>query len=175
MGNKSLFEDTFEKMAEMGKSTVKSATQSVTGSAKPTQKSTADLSGNFTAELLGINTNPELKAAMEAGGHTPLDIANLQQGYKNQDQNDMNAVREKLIFFRDFKDREKKAIDERKRDEKQRLQKIQVEEEEKKKQQDAKNLQPMEAPKGKERRSILSRKKVVKRNQMETRADSGKQ
>lgn len=173
MAGHSIFEDTFEKVVELGRSTLKTTVQAVKGSKKTNPKKTADESGMGIGQTRA-NIDPEMAKRIKTGKHTALDMKQLEEGYKNQDQKDIDEVRHKLEFFRKYKDEEKKAIEDRKRFHEERLQRIAMEEEEKKKH-NASGLKSVEAPKGKERRSILSRKKVVKRNQMETRADSGKQ
>lgn len=170
----SILGDTFEQLVELGKSTVKSTTQAVTGTPKKTQKKSSNEAVK-TNEQAAANLDPEAAKRIETGQHTPLDMKRLEDQYKNQDQEDINEVRKKLEFFQKFRAEEKRAIQERKRQEEERLQRIKMELEEKDKQQKASDLKPVETPKGKERKSILSPKKAVKRSMVETRVGSGKQ
>lgn len=166
---KSILSDSFEQIVELGKSTVKSTVQTMKGSQKKSQRS--DKPARSENQILTRLHEATKSQEAAANSYTPLDMDRLENQYKNQDQKSLQDVRE---FFKKYKDEEKKIIEERKREGQERMQQAEKEEEEKNKKQTG-GLSQVQAPKGKERKSIFSRKKVAKRSMVETRAGSGKQ
>lgn len=172
MNKSSLLSDTFEEFIELGKSTAQKTGQTVKTLTVGTVKKTGEaVVGSLSQDdVLSKQESQKTKT-----NFTPLDKNRLDKQYQNQNAEKINAVRQELYrFLERQKQEEKKAVEERKQKETERKKTLEEEEIQKKKQQEAKT-QSVSLPKGKERKSIFSAKKIAKRSQMETRADSGKQ
>jgi hypothetical protein len=178
MSPKSIWSDAIDELFELGKSTVQQTAQTAktltVGTAK---KAIEEFTGTSSQTSSDKGIEQIEKAQGKKQNHTPLDTKKLEERYKRQDQQQLTDVRQKLWhYFNIEKQAEKKAVDERKREEEDRKRKDEWEKEEKKKKEEkAKQQQAVTAPKGKERRSIFSPKKMAKRSQMETRVGTGKQ
>lgn len=156
MNKGSLLSDTFEQLAELGKSTAQKAGQAV--------------------KSLTIDTVDKAQREMAGQNFTSLDKAKLETDYKKQDMEKAEEVRRELRRYLDLqKSEEKKAVEARNQEEEKRKEKLEEEEKLKKQKEQEAQKQITALPKGKERKSIFSAKKVAKRSQMETRAGSGKQ
>lgn len=146
------WEDQFEKL-ERGQSRSQKTTSNQQQQSLPSvQKKLAELT-NF-----GIASGTHGERGAKPQNFTPIDLNKIGETYRTQDNPELNKVREKLHFFQIQQGETRKAIDERKRLEWERKQKMEAEEEEKKKQKQS-QFQPLDAPKGKERKSIFLRKK----------------
>lgn len=164
--------DTFEQLAEMGKSTAKASVKAVAQTFNPLQPiletKGAQKSGDKGMEKIE-------QAAKKAGNHTPLDFDKLQKNYGNQDAQKAQVLRNRL--FQLVKGGEEKAIYEKKREEEEKKRKEAYEDREKKRREQQIQAQQQQSgtPHGKERKSIFSAKKVAKREQTEVKPASGKQ
>ncbi len=165
------WDDTFEKLAELGKSTAGKTVKSMGSIVSPTkmfESVTGKQSGDRGIEQLE-------KGKSKKQNHTPLDFKKLQDSYQNQDKAKTDALRNRL--FQMVKNEEEKLLMQHKQEEKQKKQRELYEKEQKKRQEEArlKASQSAELPHGKERRSVFSKKKVAKREQAEVKPSSGKQ
>ncbi len=176
---KGAIEDTFEKLAEQGsstvKKTVKSSVKQVAGAISPTK---------MWEQLLGVDSHPSTsshspnspeKGASGNKDHTPLNFDKLAKQYQNTDKQKTEALRNRL--FQLVKQGEEKVLADKKQEEEEKKRKEEYElmekkrkEEENRKQQAAGNI-----PQGKVRRSIFSPKKVAERSHAETKPSTGKQ
>ncbi len=166
--------DTFEQLAELGKSTVKKGTKQVAKTLNPL--TTLDQTGEDktgqqkTADKLKQEKNKD-------GNHTPLDMDKLKQNYDNQDEAKMKKLRQHL--FQLGRQEEQKLLIEKKQETKAKQQREIQEEEGKKREEEAKKQQHQlgetPLPSGKKRRSIFSPKKVAQREHAEYKPSSGKQ
>lgn len=169
----SFWNDTFEKLAELGTSAVKKTGQSVKQTFDP-GKMVEQVTGN---ESSPNNPNNSKEQLTKKKGHTKLDLDKLQKSYQDQDKQKTDALRNKL--FQLVKSGEEKVMQEKEQKEKDKQQQILNQEQEKKRKREEEEKRRMEseaAPQGKERRSIFSRKKRAKPiPTVETKANSGKQ
>lgn len=106
---------------------------------------------------------------------TPLDTEQLKQQYEKQDNPELAAVREALHYLKLQQSETEKAIEARKRLEAERKQKIETEEEQKKLAETQTGLTSIEAPQGKERKSIFGGKKKKTKVNLENKPGDGKQ
>lgn len=168
MAKGNIINDTFEQLAELGVSTVKKTGQSVKQTFNPLQI--------FEAESDKQSPENKQKSQKELGtknNHTPLDFDKLGGQYQTQEKQKEEALRQRL--FQLVKGDEKRAVEERKQEKKQQEQAEIREVQEKNKRIEAQKQQSyMETPKGKERRSILSKKKKVTQEQAEFKPSTGK-
>lgn len=169
--------DTFEKLAEMGKSTVKKTGKSVSQTFDPS-KLFEQTTGS--SHELPQKQEPQEKAPSsdKTKNHTPLDFAALQKKYEEQDREKMNKLRGHL--FRLVKEGEQKVLEEKKKEEKEKVEReMREKEEKKKKDEEEKKRQQDEIPRGKQRISIFSpkaaRKRAANRQRTEIRPSTGKQ
>lgn len=153
MAKPGFFEDTFEKIIELGKSTAQ------------TPVSGTDKRG---VEQLEKGQGKKQK-------HTPLDFQKLQKTYEEQDKQKSNVLRQRL--FQMVKSGEEKAIAENRQKEMDRKRKDEYERAEKKKKEEERKKREaaQQIPKGKIRRSIFTPLKVAKREQAEVKPSAGKQ
>lgn len=105
---------------------------------------------------------------------TPLDTEKLKEQYEKQDNPELAAVREALHYLKLQQSETEKAIEARKREEAEREQKIELEEEQNKIQKET-GLTSIEAPHGKERKSIFGGKKKKAKVNLENKPGDGKQ
>lgn len=170
----SFWSDTFEQLAELGKSTAQKTGQALKSLIIPkVQKIVSSDEGS------GLSKNQPTNNAAEKDlkqNFTPLDNKRLDQHYEKQDEKKLVEIRE---FFARFKTEEKQAVEEHKKEEVERKQKEEQEKQQKKKReiekQEEQEVQAPLLPKGKERKSIFSPQKTAKRAQAETRVGAGKQ
>lgn len=175
------FQDFREELIERGASVSRQSGKQV----KQTATAVAQQSGNFFLELLGIKSTTE-KSAKSAQGQqkeielrqrgkfTQLDIEKIKSQYESPEEGKMKKIRALLSHYHQLqKGEEKKALQQHQQYDKERAQKFQQEEEQKKRKQQ--NQKPkIQAPKGKERRSIFGKVKK-KITQIESKASFGKQ
>jgi hypothetical protein len=177
------FQDFREELIEKGSSTTKGIVKSVT----KIPVDTAQQTGNFFLDLLGIKntTSHEQRSAMGQkkemelrgrGKFTQLDVKKIREQHESPEEKRLRQVRELLSHYHQLqKGEEKKAVQKHEQAEHNRLQRFQQEEEEKKrKKQQAAQQSGVSAPKGKERKSIFGKVKK-KASQVETKASAGKQ
>jgi len=164
MAVKSLVSDTFEKLGELIESTAHETTKSINETfnplaetGKPGQKSE---SANLSEKLKKTRLN-----------HTPLNFANLDKKYNNQDKLKADALRR--TFFNRVKSQAEKSVWQEK--EKKAFIKQQEAKEEQAKKEKASKKVVIEEPKGKVRKSILSPKKTVEKSHAEIKPAAGKQ
>lgn len=171
MANKGTFlSDSFEQLAEFGKSTAKTTVKSVAQTFNPVKilentNETNDQSAN-KQERSEINKNKN---------NTSLDFDKLQNKYKDQDKLKQDALRNRL--FQLVKGGEERVMETKKREEeeKKRKEAHEIQEKKRKEQQKKQQEQASDIPQGKQRKSIFSHKKVAQREQVEVKANSGKQ
>jgi hypothetical protein len=162
--------DTFEQLVEMGKSTVKKSAKGVTQTFSPIKLVEKVIDPNSQSPGL------DQEKVRNKKNNTPLDFEKLQEKYKKQDEEKMlNPLRNRL--FQLVKQGEEKSIYEKKKEREEKKQAEAYQQEQKKKQEQQKKQQEQAAvaPQGKQRRSIFSPKKVAKREQVEVKPASGKQ
>lgn len=169
----SFWNDTFEKIGELTASTAKKATETVRQTFDPTkmmeQVTGADNSQN--------NSNSQKEKMAKKQDHTKLDFDKLQNSYQNQDKQKTNALRNKL--FQLVKSGDEKVLQEKEQEKKNREEQTLREEQDKKKRlEETKRQQNAgDAPAGKERKSILGKKKPKAKPEVtvETKANASKQ
>lgn len=164
------FDDSFEKLERGQTRQQKTPVQKQT-SVSDVQKKLKELSG---IRPNGESHVPNSEKTTTAN-FTPINIEKLGDKYKKQDNPELKRVRERLHYLQLQQAGTWRAIEERKREEETRRKKELEEEEEKlQKQKEQTMPQSIEAPKGKERKSIFSLRKK-KRAQAEIKPGSGKQ
>lgn len=172
MAKTKISEDIFERLEELGQSTVKQTAKAVASTVSPTK---------IVETIFGVNSNqtgPEdkLKEKLKnkKNNHTPLNFEKLQKNYDKTDAKKTNALRIHLFNLvrradeKSLADRRQKDLEKKRREEMERQEKKRKEEEKKK-------LQAGPLPKGKIRQSIFSPKKIAERQHAETRPATGKQ
>lgn len=173
MANKfGFWEDTFEKLTELGVSTAKKTTQSIKQTLDPLQM-IDQVTGRQGADK-GVEQLEKGKG--KKPNHTPLDFQKLQKKYQDQDKTKTDMLRQRL--FQMVKAGDEKLLMEHRQKEIQKKQQETYEEMDKKRREEEKKKQQdlqAGAPQGKIRRSIFSPKKVAKREQAEVRPSTGKQ
>jgi hypothetical protein len=164
--------DTFEKLAELGTSTVKKSASAVKQTFDPIK---------IVEKVMGIE-QPKDKGVekLEKGqskkqNHTPLDLKKLQSKYEDQDKVKEQILRQHL--FQLVRRSGEDVVERKKQEEMEKKRKVAYEVEDKKrKEEEKKRLEQMQTiPMGKVRRSIFSPKKVAKREQAEVKPATGKQ
>lgn len=179
MSNFSSFEDTFEKAWEMGASAVKkTGSQVKKGAVSATSQAVSNITGSVPKQSSDKGIEGMREALKKQNNHTKLDpqrLAQLEEGYKKQDEGKVDEVRDKLMrYFRLEKESEARAIEQLKQEEEERKRREQEEEEQKKAKEQAENKNDLPMPKGKERKSIFAKQKK-RSSSMETKVGSGKQ
>lgn len=164
--------DTFEQLAELGKTTAKQSVQAVKQTFDPLKMLEKAVSPNAKNDK-GIEQLEKGKGKKQS--HTPLDFSKLENQYQNQDKIKADNLRNRL--FQLVKSGEEKAIMTTKQEEEEKKRKEAYEAQEKKRRQQQTQAQQSQSaiPRGKERRSIFSHKKVAQREQTEVKPASGKQ
>jgi hypothetical protein len=165
------WEDTFEKLTELGVSTAKKSVKSVKQIVDPL-KMIDQVTGRSSSDK-GIEQLEKGKSQKQ--NHTPLDFQKLQKKFQDQDKAETDALRQRL--FQMVKSSEEKILMEKKQEEMQKKREEEYTEIEKKKKEEERKKQGAQQiiPQGKIRRSIFSPKKVAKREQAEVKPSAGKQ
>ncbi|MGB9883069.1 MAG: hypothetical protein ACPLRN_00945 [Microgenomates group bacterium] len=169
MTKTNLLDDTFEKLTELGVSTVKKTVKSVAKTLNP-------LDPLFSSEksLTEPSSQQIEKLRQNKNNHTPLNFEKLNQNYQEKDKAMQEALRQRL--FQLVRQGEERLLQEDKQKEMERKRKEEWEKEQlKRKEEEQKKQQQPPMPMGKIRRSIFSPKKVAQRQHIETKASSGKQ
>lgn len=165
--------DTFEKLAELGASTAKKTVKSVAQTFSPLKilEQTKNSSTSEVEEEQRDGKTSEVKNS----GHTPIDLEGLKKKYEDQDKQKEEQLRQRL--FQLVKEGEKGARREADEKEKERQQRLLQAEQAKKKKGEEKKAQEQQEdiPKGKERKSIFSTKKIVREKHAEFKPGGGKQ
>jgi penicillin-binding protein 2A len=161
------FHDTFEQLAEFGKSTAKQSAQAVKQTLSP-NKILEQVINNKGIEQLE-------KGKSKGQNHTLLDFEKLQKKYENQDKAKADVLRNRL--FQLVKQGEEKTAQEekQKKREKEQIELQQEQKEKQKKEQEKKQQEQGAIPQGKQRKSIFSVKKIAQRQHTEVKPASGKQ
>ncbi len=162
--------DTFEKILEFGASTARQTVQSVKKTFDPLA-ALDQVTGTNVSGDKGIEKNEQGKSNKQ--NHTPLDFKKLENKYASQDKAKEQMLRNRL--FQLVKGGDEKLMYEKKRDDEEKRRHELQEAQQKKQEQQRQQQQTGELPQGKQRRSIFSHKKVVKREQTEVKPASGKQ
>lgn len=163
--------DTFEKLAELGSSTVKKSGQAVKQTFDPT-KILEKATGNQSAQDKGMEKLE--KGQSQKQNHSPLDFKKLQNKYQDQDSQKAAILRQRL--FQLVKRGDEEILERKKQEEQQKKQQeLYQQQEKKRKEEEKKRIEAAPIPVGKIRRSIFSPKKVAKRQQAEVKPASGKQ
>lgn len=167
----SFLEDTFEKLAELGVSTVKKSGVAVKQTFDPLRLAEKTVGSN-TPQDKGMEKLE--KGQSQKQKHTPLDFDKLQKKYQDQDAIKMDTLRNRL--FQLVKGADEKILQEKKLEEQRKKQKEVYElQEKRRKEEERKRIEQQAIPQGKIRRSIFSAKKVAKREQAEVKPAAGKQ
>jgi len=172
MAKGQFWNDTFEQVLELGQSTAKASVKAVVNTVNPVKilESAVGLKSGDDAGMEKIKSEMQKKK-----NSTPLDFDNLQTKYKEQDTIKAQALRMRLFQLVKKGDEESLMRVHQQEQDKMRRE-LNEEEEKKKKKDEQRNMQGQSSnPKGKIRKSIFSHKKVAQREQVEVRANSGKQ
>ena len=170
----SFLNDTFEKLVELGQSTAKQTVKSVGQTFSPL-KILEQVTGVPTLNQTDKGAERLKNEGQKKNSSTPLDFDKLQKNYQDQDKIKTESLRNRL--FQLVKSGEEKGLDRQKREEEEKKRQVAYEEQEKnkKKEEQKKQEQSAEIPRGKQRRSIFSHKKVAQRQQAEVKPSAGKQ
>jgi hypothetical protein len=164
----SFVSDTFEQLAEMGQSTAKKSVKAVGQTFNPLRMLEKTISTN------GDNSLNEKTKNLEKNS-SPLDFDKLQKKYQDHDKMKMESLRNRL--FQMVKNEDEKTLERKKKEEEEKERKKVYETREKRRleQQRKEQMELGEAPRGKQRKSLFSAKKVAKREQAEVKPATGKQ
>lgn len=167
MAKGNLLQDTFEQLAELGQSTAKKTVKSVAQTLNPLATPEKSSGDSQRAAMEKLNNKKD--------NHTPLDFKRLQDQYKNNDTQKTEALRRHL-FNLVKKGDEKSVMEMRQTELQKKRQEAYAEADKKKKEEEKKRAIGQDsAPKGKERKSIFSKKKVVRDQYAENKPATGKQ
>jgi len=178
MANKGTFlSDSVEQLAEFGKSTAKTTVKSVVDTLNPL-KILESSSGKTDSvdEQRNLSAGRQETSEVNKGKNaTSLNFDKLQNKYKDQDKLKQDALRNRL--FQLVKGGEERVMETKKREEEEKKRKevYEIQEKKRKEQQKKQQEQNADIPHGKARKSIFSHKKVAQREQVEVKANSGKQ
>ncbi len=156
------FDDTFEKLVELGSSTAKKTGKSLAQTFSPLR---------LLEKAVGLDTNQADNQNKEKNvgkdSHTPLNFKRLKEKYDQQDKQKEMALRNRL--FQLVKQGEEKEMERKKQEEmakKQQEEREKAEKERKKKLEEQQQAQEL-IPRGKIRRSIFSPKKAAQQKHAE--------
>ncbi|MFA5136847.1 MAG: hypothetical protein WC489_05640 [Patescibacteria group bacterium] len=170
-----IWNDAFEQLAELGKSTTKHTIKSVGQTFAP-GKLLEHAVGKTESSGANMSTKSEQMTKGKQGS-TPLDFEKLQKNYTQQDKIKSDALRNRL--FQLVKSGDERVLMEKKQKKEEQEKQAIYEEHERRRQEDEKRRQTQEAtvPQGKERTSVLSKKKKkpVQASVVETKPSKGKQ
>jgi len=163
------FDDTFDKIAELGVSTTKKAAKAITQTFSPLK---------ITEKMLGLDDELSVvnKQEIKKGGqnHSPLDFEKLNNQYARQDAQKQELLRNRL--FQLMKQEDEKILQEKKQRKEQEKLTEERKKAEKKRQEQIAQQQTQETtiPRGKIRRSIFSPKKVAQKQHAEIKPAGSK-
>ncbi len=155
------FEDTFEKLVELGLSTAKKTGKSVAQTFSPL---------TLLEKAAGLNNaqdnHQEREKKTDKNSHTPLDFERLKEKYNQQDKQKEIALRNRLFHL--VRQGEEKEIERKKQEEMNKKQEEEREKAEKERRKKMEEQQTQELiPRGKIRRSIFSPKKAAQQKHAE--------
>ncbi len=163
------FEDTFEKLVELGTSTAKKTGKSLAQTFSPLK---------LLEKSVGLNNGQddlqEREKKISKDSHTPLNFEKLKEKYEQQDKQRENALKNRL--FQLVKQGEEKEIEIKKQEEmkkKQEEERERAERERRKKIEEEQKTQEL-IPRGKIRRSIFSPKKAAQQKHAEFKPAASK-
>ncbi|MDO8497509.1 MAG: hypothetical protein Q7S61_03105 [bacterium] len=169
MAKPGFWSDTFEQLAELGKTTGKQSAKSVAQTFNPV-KILEQAAGSTGSPNEGDLKNEFQKKK----NHTPMDFDKLQKKYQEKDTQNLATLRNRL--FQMVKSGDEKILAEKKQEEEEMKRKIYYDEMEKKRRKQATVQQQSQfAPKGKEKRGLFSPKKKAQAQHAETKPATGKQ
>ncbi|MDO8609794.1 MAG: hypothetical protein Q7R95_04545 [bacterium] len=173
MAKPGFWDDTFEKLAELGMSTAKKTVKAGVSIVSPTALIDSALGTKSSSQDKSIEQLEKTKG--KKSNNTPLDFQNLQKSYQNKDMQETNAVRQRL-FQLVKRDEEKGSMD-KKQEEQEKKRKEAYEEQEKQRQIQQKRNQNSvtNSPQGKAQRGKITRKKSSQNEQAEFKPSTGKQ
>lgn len=173
MAKGQLLTDTFEQLGEFTKSTTEKTVKQMVNTFNPVK--IIESTGAQTSGVKEERSDGETSEVNKGKNATSLDFDKLQNKYKDQDKLKQDALRNRL--FQLVKGGEEKVMQTRKREEEEARRKdiYVVQEKKQKEQQKKQEEQASDIPQGKQRKSIFSHKKVAQREQVEVKANSGKQ
>ena len=164
---KGFAQDTFEKLAELGKSTTKGSGKQIAKIINP-----KDLLNKALGREINEKT-PQVQVEKDKSKHTPLNFDKLQSAYQDQDEMKLKTLRSR--FFQKVKQEEQREIDARKQEDAEKKQtEVRVQQAKEQEKIKAQQATQAETPKGKERRSIFSHKKKAIEKHAETKPNVGK-
>lgn len=160
--------DTFEQLAELGQSTAKKTVKSVAQTFNPLASSEKSSGANQKAMMEKLKNQKD--------NHTPLDFKRLQEQYNKNDSKKTDALRQHLFNLVKRAD-EKSVMEKRQMEMQKKRQEAYAEADKKRKEEEKKKAMSADdgMPKGKQRKSIFSKKKVAEKQHAETKPSTGKQ
>lgn len=162
--------DTFERLNEFVKKTEKSAVSAVVDTLNPLTM-VDKVTGFKTTASSGIEQKEKEKN--KTPNHTPLNFDRLTNSFGDQDKAKTAALRQRLHQIVINADERLLLEDKQKKQQKEQEEIALINE--KRKREEEQWRHPKGIPHGRIRNSVLSRKKVVQREQTEVRPASGKQ
>lgn len=173
MAKGTIIGDTFEQLAELGQSTAKASAKQIGKTISPINM-VRSVFGTETKSTDPKNALAE-KLKSQKKNHTELDFNKLQEKFTNKDKVQTDALRSRLFNMVKQSD-ERSLMEDRQKKMQQKQQETALEQQRKEQQQQQAFAQQQDnTPRGKERRSIFSRKKVADRQHAETKPATGKQ
>jgi len=171
MTKRSILEDTFEQLAELGASTAKKTVKSVAQTLNPFYKT----SGGKTSEVNSEQNQARTSEVKRGGNYTPVDFEKLKNKFQDKDKLQAEALRNRL--FQIVKREDEKSLERKKMEEadKKRREEYLAQEKKRKEQEKKQQEQQGNIPRGKIRRSIFSSKKIAERQHAELKPATGKQ
>lgn len=168
--NAQFWDDTFEQLAELGKTTAKKAGQAITQTFSPLRL----IEHAFSPQNNKEQSSGGKEADEKKPSHTPLDFDKLKHKYQKQDEAKLEQARQRL--FNLVKRGEQETIEKRKKQEQENLQKEAYQKQKEKEEEQKRKLTQEEIiPRGKVRRSVFSPKKVAQKQHAEIKPATGKQ
>ncbi len=170
MAKGNILHDSFEQLAELGKTTTKQGVKQIGQTFSPLK-----ILENITGRNQEENINKQMgEMEKKKDASTPLDFEKLQKKYQDQDKIKTETLRNRL--FQMVKREDEKSLEQKKIDYQEKKRKEEYEKTEKQRQKNQQQAAQMsEEPKGKVRQSIFSPKKMAQRNVTEIRPATGKQ
>ena len=169
MAKPGFWSDTFEQLAELGKTTGKQSAKSVAQTFNPVK---------ILEQAAGTGISPNegdiKKEFQKKKNHTPMDFDKLQKKYQEKDTQNLATLRNRL--FQMVKSGDEKILAEKKQAEEEKKRKIYYGEMEKKRKKHAElQQQSQSAPKGKEKKGLFSPKKKAQEQHAEIKPSTVKQ
>jgi hypothetical protein len=165
------FDDTFEKLAELGNSTSKKTVKAVSQTFSPLK---------ISEKLIALESNQSISNQEkinqpQSNNHTPLNFEKLNNSYAKQDARKQEELKNRLFqLIKQGDERILQENEERKKQEKIMEERKKEEEERRRRQLQQQANQQEIIPRGKIRRSIFLPKKVAQKQHTEIRPSIGK-